>query len=196
MSAETILSFLSTCSMDQQLNFRIVTQCAPVLKGIKISNLITIHSGMWNQVRKSLKGSSINCFPLYMGKDKTVLFLYRPDQLKRHLTRGEVIDFLQRYGYLDISLSGVLIRMKQRYQKYIDQRTAFPHELGVMLEYPTEDVEGFIENQGKNCLLEKYWKVYHNKEQAEKIFQLYDQAKKEAMEEVVAGYPLYKVAVS
>ena len=57
-------------------------------------------------------------------------------------------------------------------------------------------MEGFIKNRGKNCLLEKYWKVYHNKEQAAEIFARYDRVRELAMEEAIAGYPLERIAVT
>ena len=71
-----------------------------------------------------------------------------------------------------------------------------PHELGIILEYPVEDVEDFIKFGGQNCLMERYWKVYHNVERARAVFAAYDAAKDQAMGEVIAGYPLHLVAVS
>ena len=59
-----------------------------------------------------------------------------------------------------------------------------------------EDVEGFIQNRGENCLLSRYWKVYSNRQQAERIFRLYDAAKEQALWEIVNGLPLYQVAVA
>ena len=36
----------------------------------------------------------------------------------------------------------------------------FPHEMGVLLGYPVEDVRGFMEQNGQNALYQGYWKVY------------------------------------
>ena len=36
----------------------------------------------------------------------------------------------------------------------------FPHEIGVFLGYPLDDVKGFIKNEGKKYLMIGYWKVY------------------------------------
>lgn len=196
MSLETMLSFLSNSNQEQQLNFKVAALCAPVLKGIKASNLISVKAGMYRYVRRMLKGSNIHCVLLYHGKREEVLLLYRTDLLINHLKKSEVKDFLEKYGYLDLSLPGILKRLEQRYIEYRDGNWDFPHELGVLLEYPTADVMSFIEQKGKNCLLEKYWKVYHNKEQAEKIFSRYDSVKEEAIRQIVEGYPLSKVAVS
>lgn len=196
MSTEAMLTFLEHCSLEEKIGFRVVTQCAPVLKGIKVSNIITIQPEMHLNIRKHLKGSRIICIPLYSEPKKELLFLYRYDRLEMHLKRKDVRRFLERFGYLDMSVAGVIIRLRQRYAEYARGKKEFPHELGVILEYPVKDVEGFIENQGRNCLMERYWKVYHNKEQAERIFKLYDQVKEEAMAEIVSGFPLCRVAVS
>ena len=67
---------------------------------------------------------------------------------------------------------------------------------GRKLEYPVEDVADFIKYGGQNCLMERYWKVYHNVERARAVFAAYDAAKDQAMGEVIAGYPLHLVAVS
>ena len=53
----------------------------------------------------------------------------------------------------------------------------FPHELGLLLGYPPEDVEGFIRHRGKNCLCTGYWKVYENREQKQQLFQRFEYAK-------------------
>lgn len=196
MSSETILSFLTSVNREQQINFLLAAQCAPVLKGIKASNLVTVKSGMGSLVKRLLRGSRIHCVLIYQGKKEEVLFLYRADLMDRLLNQSGVKRFLEQYGYFDFSLAGVLLKLKNRYIEYREINAEFPHELGVLLEYPTEDVMSFIEHKGKNCLMEKYWKVYHNQERAEKIFQKYDSVKEEAMKQIVAGYPLYKVAVS
>ena len=57
------------------------------------------------------------------------------------------------------------------------QITDFPHEIGIFLGYPLDDVEGFIKNKGQNFLLNGYWKVYSNKEEKEKIFKAYKKSK-------------------
>ena len=99
MSAETMLHFLNNCTPEEKFGFRVVTQCAPVLKGVKISNLITMKPGGWRKIRAYLKKSRIICIPLYADAEKEVLFLYRYEQLERHLKNREVREFLRSCGY-------------------------------------------------------------------------------------------------
>ncbi|MGL5437118.1 MAG: DUF3793 family protein [Lachnospiraceae bacterium] len=195
MSAEMMLTFLKNCTQEERLGFRVVTQCAPVLKGIKASNLITVMPGTWHQIRKHLSKSRVICVLLYADAEREVLFLYRYEMLEQQLGRPDVRRFLIRYGYRTFAIGDVLELLGKRYQRYKGARAEFPHELGVLLEYPVADVEGFILNQGRNSLLSKYWKVYHDQEYAERVFQMYDEAKETALKEIVKGYSLERVAV-
>ena len=196
MSAETMLHFLNNCTPEEKFGFRVVTQCAPVLKGVKISNLITMKPGGWRKIRAYLKKSRIICIPLYADAEKEVLFLYRYEQLERHLKNREVREFLRSCGYESFEVASVLVRLRRRYQLYAGISKEFPHELGVLLGYPVGDVQGFIDNRGENSLTSRYWKVYQNPKEAERIFDLYDRVKEQALKEIMCGRTLSHVAVS
>ena len=193
MSAETMLHFLNNCTPEEKFGFRVVTQCAPVLKGVKISNLITMKPGGWRKIRAYLKKSRIICIPLYVDAEKEV---YRYEQLERHLKNREVREFLRSCGYESFEVASVLVRLRRRYQLYAGISKEFPHELGVLLGYPVGDVQGFIDNRGENSLTSRYWKVYQNPKEAEKIFDLYDRVKEQALKEIMCGRTLSHVAVS
>lgn len=195
MPAETMLMYLQNCGPEGRLGFQVAVQCAPVLKDVKISNLITVKAGGWHKIRADLKKSRIICVPLYMDKEKEVLFLYRYKRLENYLRQKSVRRFLRKYGYGQVDIAFVLKNLRIRYELYAGSGQGFPHELGVLLEYPVEDVEGFIANRGQNSLMSRYWKVYHNKQEAERRFHLYDEAKEQALWEIVSGSPLYKIAV-
>jgi hypothetical protein len=51
---------------------------------------------------------------------------------------------LKQAGYTDLSLGLVLREFAARCQGYMDKENDFPHEMGLLLGYPTEDVEGVI----------------------------------------------------
>ncbi len=196
MSVETMLSFLQNCSPEGRLGFQVAVQCAPVLKNVKISNLMTGKPGSWQRIRKKLKPSRIICVPLYLDEEKEVLLLYRYNRLEEHLKSEKVRCFLHHCGYEECEIAAVLKLLRERYRRYAGAGGEFPHELGVLLEYPVEDVEGFIANQGQNSLMARYWKVYHNQQEAEQIFRMYDEAKEQALQEIVQGSSLCQVAVS
>jgi hypothetical protein len=99
-------------------------------------------------------------------------------------------------GYEQSELEDILIEFAQRFQSYMEQRGKFPHEMGLLLEYPIEDVVGFIHHQGKNCLYSGYWKVYGNLQQALHTFELYKQAKEQMLRMVAHGVSMERIVRS
>ena len=84
---------------------------------------------------------------------------------------------VHKLGYQDTSLEAVLPVFRMRYRRYMQERRDFPHEMGLLLGYPVEDVRGFIEHQGRDYLCTGYWKVYENREQKQQLFQRFEYAK-------------------
>ncbi len=196
MLADTMLSFLQDCTPEEQFGFRVATQCAQVLKNVKLANLITLGTGSWHQIRSCLKMSRVICIMLYADGHHEVLYLYRYEQLENHLKRADVREFLSSCGYEIFEIAAVMRRLRLRYQRYAGAGAEFPHELGVLLEYPVADVKSFIDNRGENSLKARYWKVYHNLPEAERIFRIYDEARRQAFMEITGGCSLAHVAVS
>lgn len=70
----------------------------------------------------------------------------------------------------------VLLYRPKLLQKRLEE-PEFPHEIGIFLGYPLEDVDGFITHQGENCKLCGCWKVYGNVEQARRTFANYEKCR-------------------
>lgn len=196
MSAAEILSYLTRCTTRQRLEFQLVMQCAPVLKNVKVSNLLTVRAGEWQQVCEELRDSRIIAILLYADGRREVVFCCRYEQLEAYLMRPEVRGFLWDCGYGRklYDVASVVRRLRRRYQQYAGAGKEFPHELGVLLGYPVEDVRGFIANGGQGGLLSGYWKVYGDVEGAKQKFRVYDEAKECALQELMSGWPLRRVA--
>ena len=62
--------------------------------------------------------------------------------------------------------------------------------MGLILGYPIEDVEGFIENGGNNCLYTGYWKVYNKPEEKKLIFKSYEKATERIVRMMSCGVPV------
>lgn len=107
--------------------------------------------------------------------------------------------FLKKRGYLQESENNAfcifcaLSRLSARVREYYRKKEKFPHEIGVLLGYPTADVEGFIKNEGKNCLFTGYWKVYQNEQKAKRIFAAFDEAREVTVREVLEGKELLHI---
>ena len=147
-----------------------VLQCAPLLTGIKMSNLLHVREGQQREVASMFEATPVSSRILYKKNGRISVFLYREQRLKRFLSVGKVRRLLDSFGYRGMELPEILSRLSDRYQRHMDGRGDFPHEIGLLLGYPPEDVSGFIENGGKNFLCSGYWKVYKDPARARRIF--------------------------
>jgi len=171
-----------------QVETKMVLQCAPLIKGIKISNLLIVASSDEEAVRVILKKTGILHYRLLRQDEKTTFLLFRKLQLATYLDAPYVQYILKANGYHDLSLGGILRTFQYRYQTYMDQGEGFPHEMGLLLGYPLEDVLGFIEHKGKNYLYSGYWKVYEDVASKRKIFDAYEEAKEELIVLLANGH--------
>ena len=88
---------------------------------------------------------------------------------------------MEEFGCSGCMLSKILYRVSERYRAHMEGKGDFPHEIGLLLGYPPEDVIGFIENRGQNPLYIGYWKVYSNLEECRKVYAGYDQAREKVL---------------
>ena len=104
------------------------------------------------------------------GGNACLLYLYRGRWLYRLLSAPENLSFLRRCGYDITHGCGGLLRQLERRLCTNEQ---FPHEIGIFLGYPLEDVEGFIANAGQNYTCLGCWKAYGDPDAAQERFQRY-----------------------
>jgi hypothetical protein len=152
---------------------------APTIERIKPSTIITLNNGkrklytLWEKYKFNfINYYGLNYCELSKGDDKTTLLFYDAKLLSDILSIDENIEFLKKFGYSnDMTLYEALNFLKLRFAY------SFPHEIGVFLGFPLEDVKQFIEHPTKDCIFYGYWKVYTNLERAKMWFDLYDRAK-------------------
>ena len=89
-----------------------------------------------------------------------------------------------------LALDSVLNKLSDRCRAYVQEGCNYPHEIGVLLGYPPEDVKGFVVNKGRNCLTCGYWKVYGDPESARKRFKVFDLAREKVLSCLSEGMPL------
>jgi hypothetical protein len=159
------------------LEMQMVMQCAPLITGLKISNLLNIRREDFMSMHEIVKHSQFSRYLLLETEEKIVVLLFHRDSLERYLQKQQVREMLTQAGYADLSLGCVLKEFSVRYREYMETKNDFPHEMGLLLGYPTEDVKGFITHQGNDCLCVGYWKVYANKEKKLKLFESFEKAK-------------------
>lgn len=183
---------VSECARFEQ---KLAFHTAPALLGIKCANLISLsktefdlslHTERFNSkaVSKGLK-MKILC----SCENRALVLIYHEALLKHQLAEAERRAILRQYGYENFaSLEDTLNRLAERIRK----ETTFPHEIGVFLGYPLEDVVGFIENKGENYKLCGYWKVYGNTEKAKHTFANYDKCRKFLCNKLDQGCDIYQ----
>jgi hypothetical protein len=156
---------------------QIALQCAPLISGLKVSNLLIISAEDEALVRVILRRSGISFFRLLRTGEKVTFLLFRKNPLEAYLKQQEVETMLVEAGYAELSLGNILSTFQKRYAHYMSAGGRFPHEMGLLLGYPAEDVKGFVENEGKNFLYSGYWKVYADVEEKRRLFQKFENAK-------------------
>ena len=177
----------------KNIELQLACQCAPVITGLKASNLLITDTENIRVLHRILGDSDISYFVLFSEKEKTVLFLFHKHRLESFLKQKNIRRLLRCCGYEDSGLKQQLILLKKRYTACRLGDGEFPHEIGLFLEYPIEDVIGFIENDGENCKCSGYWKVYENKEGKIQIFREFDKAKETLIKLIAGGVSILNI---
>lgn len=177
----------------KNIEIQLALQCAPLLTGLKISNLLIVPSDNERLVRMLVRKTGISCYRLLRSKGKITFLLFRRMQLEAFLRKGSAEKMLKEQGYKNLTLGGILSCFQMRYQAYKDGKLAFPHEMGILLGYPIEDVLGFIKHKGKNYLYSGYWKVYENMQEKRALFRQYQEAQETLIQLLASGIKMEEI---
>lgn len=169
------------------VEMQMALQCAPLLTGLKVSNLLIIAAEDIVKMKQILKYSDVEYRILSVRKEKATILLFRREELERYFKQDGVKMMLAMMGYQDFSLQSLLFCFQKRYIAYQKKEGRFPHEMGIFLGYPIEDVIGFIRHQGKEFVCNGYWKVYDRPKQKKLLFKRFDKAQKLLVEYISAG---------
>ena len=174
-----------------------VQYCAPTLAGLKASSLFSYKYKNTDDLEKSIASFNtlINPKGVYVDILKStdnfaLIFVYRRAKLQALLNRVEIQDFLSTYGYNDFTINGCLQVLESN-----TNSTCFPHEIGVFLEYPLNDVKSFIAKKGMDYKCVGCWKAYHNKNEAQKTFSLYEKCTRVYCQKVEQGFDVNRLTV-
>ena len=177
----------------------LVRCCAPTLAGIKTGSLFSCPCkdrgellGELRRLNRELSPRGLCILPLRFGSGRALLYLFRPRELKRDLSRREAREILAGAGYEDAEPGKCMQQLARRLQSGEN----FPHEIGLFLGYPPEDVRGFIENHAHNYKLAGPWKVYGDVSDARRIFERYEKCTNSYCRSLRAGFSLARLAVA
>lgn len=119
------------CEMEaDDVELQLALQCAPLITGLKISNLLTISPEGFTQVGRIVEGSVLSLYPLLETEEKMVILLYREDRLEKYLKMPQVQKLLREAGYESDRLEDILPVFCDRYETYAE-REAVPPRTGI-----------------------------------------------------------------
>lgn len=195
MSITELMQLRISEDIEEKMALLLAIHCAPILKGSKAANILTVSAGEFARIDEVLRDTNISYRFLKTREDQAILYLYRKEELEAYLADIKIRAFLMQYGYTSFALPDLLGHLSERVGLFSNGETEFPHEIGVFLEYPLEDVMGFLENEGKNFKYSGYWKVYHDVQGAIRRFRQYDMERDNAVRAVMSGKRICEIAV-
>ena len=159
----------------------IIRMAAPTLAGIKTGSLFPYHYKKRETLGKEIARLNRLLIPqglrlvlLRLTERSALLYLFRPSKLEKDLCDGAACELLRCEGYPCSSCESCLRHLLRRFHCGEE----FPHEIGLFLSYPPEDVRGFIENGPRSCKLSGCWKVYGDAEAARKQFERFSKCRR------------------
>ncbi len=154
----------------------IVKHCSPTLAGLKTGNAFSCDFESVHEMRATIRSlnkrlckKGLRVLPLRYYEGRALIYVYRPALLSADLCNSEAKSLLSSRGY-NCENADVCVR---RLVGRCSECGEFPHEIGLFLGYPPEDVEGFIENKAGGCKYVGCWKVYGDVDSAKRTFAQY-----------------------
>ncbi|MCM1298342.1 MAG: DUF3793 family protein [Firmicutes bacterium] len=162
-------------SLSENIEKSLIRHCSPTLASLKTASLFTVKFTCrkelndilcrWNRI---FSDKGVAMIPLREADDHALIYVFRKSRLLEELRCPKVRQFLQSSGYDGSGLGATLSTLRSHLSG-----GSFPHEIGIFLGYPLDDVIGFIRNKGQNCKCTGCWKVYCNECEAVKTFARY-----------------------
>lgn len=154
----------------------LVSHCSPTLSGIKPANLLSLSKADYpqlptliDQYSQLLSSKDIALTIVCACGQRWLLLVYRRQMLTEQLQNPQIRSLLKPEGY-PVSEDATLEQLIAHLSKRLRSSEGFPHEIGVFLGYPLEDVIDFRRYKGEGCKLCGYWKVYGDAEAASRLF--------------------------
>lgn len=177
----------------------IVLHCSPTLAGLKTGNLFSSKYSSLEEVAAYVRGlnrclgpKGIRVLPARITEKTALIYVYRPQRLKEDFERPAVRRLLDECGYEGCGAEQCVAKLMRR----LREGKEFPHEIGLFLGYPPEDVRGFIENKAANCKCIGCWKVYGDEAAARREFAKFNKCTEIYRNLWERGRPIEQLAVA
>lgn len=174
----------------------IVRHCSPTLAGLKAGSLFSCRcdspcalTAELRRLNRALAPKGLRVLPLQVREGRALIYLYRPRALEKELRSSGARRLLEERGYLPGQCVAQLARR-------VRAEGHFPHEIGLFLSYPPEDVEAFICNGACGHKCAGCWKVYGDEAAARRTFEAWRRCTRIYSRRLAEGCPLEKLAVA
>ena len=186
------MEYIKTADTENFIRGMLYCFCAPTIKGIKSATLINFRRRKGENIREiwtlhaeewlSPLGLEWLLLDECSRNDNALVLVYRRGLLAKALGCDKACDILRSHGYPLHDVDACLECLRGKF------RDSFPHEIGLFLDYPPDDVRGFMEDRcAENLASPGYWKVYGNPDEARRVFSEYRKAECEAALLIMAG---------
>ncbi|MDE6600992.1 MAG: DUF3793 family protein [Lachnospiraceae bacterium] len=154
----------------------VIYHCSPTMAGLKTGSLFNCPAKNGGAFIQSIREMNRHLIPRgarivplkNMGKS-VLVYMYRPDRLREDLSDSAAKQILEERDYPVGETERCIVELVRR----LEDGEMFPHEIGLFLGYPPEDVDGFIKNGAAGAKCVGIWKVYGNVETAQRKFAQY-----------------------
>jgi len=176
----------------------IIRYCAPTMACLKTGSMFNCPCSdqheMLDRMREAnhqLREKGLRILPLRWKDGRVLVYVYRPEMLANDLMSPTAVHLLLECGYSCGNPDRCIAQLMRRLRESED----FPHEIGLFLGYPPEDVDGFMhrKDEWRICGL---WKVYANVDDAARQFMRCRRCTQEYVRRFEEGCSLESLAVA
>ena len=187
----------------------LVCQAGLVIAGHKPAAVFGFTPRAWkaesDRTHRRKRALSAELLSLYAGKtraygvrlaglsrhaDGLMLLAWRPSQVEELLADAANREFLVAEGLPTSGAEELMAALIARLRAYYAGHISFPHELGLVLGYPLEDVRGFMADGGRGAKVVGRWRCYGNVETARRRFDELGRQERECRRLYAQGTPV------
>ena len=183
-----------------------VNKAGAVVSGHKPAAIFSIPmraycGGRWRQLVRSALDEALRTYAdalpnygvrlsvLYRDERRVYLLAWRPAHLTEVLLHKDSLAILREHGYQGSDTTALVSELRRRLVSYYTgcRKSAanFPHEIGVFLGYPAEDVRGFLEGRPATC--KGPWRAYGDERVARRRFKALEEQERRCRSRFAAG---------
>ena len=177
----------------------LIENCSPTMAGLKTGSLFSCEFKSRKELLENIRRLNVRLVPrgvrmvpVKFAGDRALIYMYRPKKLSKDLCDSTALSILSTKLYPTENAQNCVAELVKR----LKTQEEFPHEIGIFLGYPLEDVEGFMNHKEEGCKCVGTWKVYGDVEQAEAAFRRFKRCTMIYQRAFAQGWTLEELTVA